>query len=130
MAKRDPQQSKKEGETSPSAPAYPAATLAFYGPNDQYATKVVATLVLSESDQHGSVSQKWRIQEGDIRNDPGVRRQILEFMQTHGVVRVVMADRIIGCPHEEGVDYPRGEQCPYCPFWATHDRWTGKPTNP
>lgn len=130
MAKRNPQQSKKENETSPPAPPYPAATLAFYGPNDQYATKVVATLVQSESDQSGSVSQKWRSQEGDIRNDPGVRQQILEFMQVHGVKRVVMADRIIGCPHEEGVDYPRGEQCPYCPFWATHDRWTGKPTNP
>jgi hypothetical protein len=42
-----------------------------------------------------------------------------------GAKTVVMADRIIGCPHEEGVDYPDGEKCPSCPFWATRDRWSG-----
>ena len=130
MAHQDTQPSEKEGKSGSQSSAYPAATLAFYGPNDQYATKVVVTLVQSESDHSGSVCQKWRTQESDIRNDPGVRQQILEFMQIHGVKRVVMADRIIGCPHEEGIDFPRGEKCPYCPFWATHDRWTGKPTNP
>lgn len=130
MADSKPKKPSRREQKASQQPVYPAATLAFYGPNDQYATKVVATLVMSESDQSGSVCKKWRIQEGDIRNDPGVRQQILEFMQVHGVKRVVMPDRIIGCPHEEGIDYPRGEQCPYCPFWATHDRWTGKPTHP
>src|SRR4051812_9319014 len=38
---------------------------------------------------------------------------------------VVMTDRIIGCPHEEGIDY-EGTTCPTCPFWAGRDRWTGK----
>jgi hypothetical protein len=38
---------------------------------------------------------------------------------------VVMADRIIGCPHEEGIGY-EGATCPACPFWAGRDRWTGK----
>ena len=33
----------------------------------------------------------------------------------------VMADRIIGCPHEEGVDYPDGSKCPKCPFCAIRD---------
>jgi hypothetical protein len=33
--------------------------------------------------------------------------------------------RIIGCPHEEGIDY-EGATCPACPFWAGRDRWTGK----
>jgi len=23
----------------------------------------------------------------------------------------------IGCPHEEGLDFPEGEDCPFCPFW-------------
>jgi hypothetical protein len=36
-----------------------------------------------------------------------------------------MTDKIIGCPHEEGIDYPDGEQCPVCPYWAGRDRWTG-----
>ena len=38
---------------------------------------------------------------------------------------VVMTDRIIGCPHEEGIDY-EGDTCPVCPFWAGRDRWTGE----
>ena len=127
MEEIDRRQPTKQGESDPQAPAYPAATLAFYGPNDQYATKAVVTLVQSPEDTHGTVSKKWRSQEADIRNDPGVRHKILEFMQTYAVKRVVLADRIIGCPHEEGIDYPKGENCPQCPFWATHDRWTGKP---
>ena len=23
----------------------------------------------------------------------------------------------MGCPHEEGEDFPLGEDCPFCPFW-------------
>ena len=38
---------------------------------------------------------------------------------------VVMTDRIIGCPHEEGIDY-EGATCPHCSFWAGRDRWTGE----
>jgi MFS family permease len=40
-----------------------------------------------------------------------------------GVRSVAMVDRIIGCPHEEGVDYPEGEECPECPFWRGKDRF-------
>jgi hypothetical protein len=39
---------------------------------------------------------------------------------------MIVSDRIIGFSHEEGVDYPDGQKCPHCPFWATHDRWSGK----
>jgi hypothetical protein len=35
-----------------------------------------------------------------------------------------MTDRIIGCPHEEGIDYPDGQKCPQCPYWASRDRFT------
>ena len=60
------------------------------------------------------------------RERPRVRpRAIVEFIERQGVKTVVLADRIIGCPHEEGVDYPSGEKCPECPFWATRDRWSG-----
>jgi hypothetical protein len=41
------------------------------------------------------------------------------------VKTVAMTDRIIGCPHEEGIDY-EGPVCPHCPFWANRDRWTGE----
>jgi len=35
---------------------------------------------------------------------------------------------IIGCPHEEGTDYPEGKSCPQCPFWAGRDRFTQERT--
>jgi len=35
-----------------------------------------------------------------------------------------MTDRIIGCPHEEGIDYPEGQKCAQCPLWASRDRFT------
>jgi hypothetical protein len=55
-----------------------------------------------------------------------VHDEILKFIQQHEVKTVVMTPGIIGCPHEEGVDYPEGEVCPFCPYWATRDRWSGE----
>ncbi|HEX7362293.1 MAG TPA: hypothetical protein VF283_17515 [Bryobacteraceae bacterium] len=52
--------------------------------------------------------------------------EILAFLRQHGAKSIAMADRIIGCPHQEGIDYPEGEVCPQCPFWAHRDRWTGE----
>jgi hypothetical protein len=60
----------------------------------------------------------------DVRLDEAINQQIVEFLQEYDVYRVAMVDRIIGCPHEEGIDYPEGENCPECPFWADRDRWT------
>jgi hypothetical protein len=33
-----------------------------------------------------------------------------------------MVKEMLGCPHEEGIDYPEGEACPACPFWAGRER--------
>jgi len=49
-----------------------------------------------------------------------------DFVQRHGVSSVATTDRIIGCPHEEGIDYPDGEVRPQSPFWANRNRWTGE----
>lgn len=106
--------------------AYPAATLAFYGPDDRLATKATAVVILSEDDDRPAATQAWYSEDTDIREDAEIRRQIMEFLQSESVQRVVMADRIIGCPHTEGIDYPQGEVCPHCPFWANRDRWTGE----
>ena len=27
------------------------------------------------------------------------------------------AEIVVGCPHEEGIDFPLGGDCPLCPFW-------------
>lgn len=33
------------------------------------------------------------------------------------LIRPLATDGNIGCPHEEGEDFPSGEDCPFCPFW-------------
>ncbi|MBE7557116.1 MAG: hypothetical protein HS126_39270 [Anaerolineales bacterium] len=42
---------------------------------------------------------------------------IQQFIARHGAKNVVITDGVIGCPHEEGIDFPEGEDCPFCPFW-------------
>jgi len=41
------------------------------------------------------------------------------------VLSVAMTDRIIGCPHQEGIDY-QGQWCQVCEFWKGRDRFTGE----
>ncbi len=104
---------------------YPVATVAFYGPDDSRASKVAVSIINAE-DANPSFLERWFLEDGDVRTDPGITDQILRFIQEHQAKSVSMADRIIGCPHEEGIDYPDGEVCPQCPFWANRDRWTGE----
>ena len=103
---------------------YPVATVAFYGPDDTQATKVAVGIVLQEGADAEDL-QRWFAEKGDVRTDQAIAKEVLEFIQSHAAKSVVMTDRIIGCPHEEGVDYPTGQACPLCPFWAYRDRWTG-----
>lgn len=104
---------------------YPVATVAFYGPDDTRATKVAVGVVLAEGAEP-AVLERWFAEDRDVRSDSSIGLQISEFIARHGVKSVVMADRIMGCPHEEGVDYPEGQVCPQCPFWVHRDRWTGE----
>ncbi len=104
---------------------YPVATIAFYGPNDTRATKVAAGIVRQE-DAEPDVLERWVSAIEDVRYSATIGAEILRFIQRHEAKSVVMVDRIIGCPHEEGTDYPEGRSCPQCPFWAHRDRWTGE----
>ena len=103
---------------------YPVATVAFYGPDDTRATKVAVGIVATEGAEPDAL-ERW-FAEDDVRKDPTISKEILEFIKSHAVRSVVIADRIIGCPHEEGIDYPEGQKCPQCPFWAHRDRWSGE----
>ena len=105
---------------------WPAATLALYGPNDAVASKMVITILKSEGAEPESM-QTWRREGGDIRDDARVTAEARAFLDAHGVRRVMTADRIIGCPHQEGIDY-EGRYCPdpACGFWVGIDRWTGE----
>jgi hypothetical protein len=103
---------------------YPVATIAFYGPNDERASKV-AVGILNQEGGDPEILQRWFAEDGDVRKDPVIAKAILELISRYGARSVVMTDHIIGCPHEEGTDYPDGGVCPQCPFWANRDRWTG-----
>ena len=103
---------------------YPVATVAFYGPDDRRASKVAVGIVPAEGREPTELN-RWSADDHDVRDDLAIATAIGAFIDEHGAKTVVMADRIIGCPHEEGIDYPNGEKCPACPFWATRDRWSG-----
>ena len=105
---------------------YPIATIAYYGPDDIRASKVAVGILLSEKDKEAVYLERWFSETGDVRHDLLINQQIVEFIEQHKPKSVAITDRIIGCPHEEGIDYPRGEKCPQCPFWANRDRWTGE----
>ena len=104
---------------------YSVATIAFYGPSDERASKVVVAVIAAEGADADPL-ERWFSEENDLRNDPVIGERIHVFIVEHGAKSVVMTDRIIGCPHEEGIDYPDGEACPQCPFWAHRDRWSGE----
>jgi hypothetical protein len=104
---------------------HPIATVAFYGPDDKMATKVAVGIILKEGGDAEHL-RRWLTPDHDVRQDESVGEEVIAFIREHEARTVVMADRIIGCPHEEGVDYPEGESCPQCPFWANRDRWTGE----
>ena len=105
---------------------YPVATIAFYGPDDLFASKVVVGIILSEKDEDAAEVKKWFSTGLDVRKDPSINQEILKLIKEKGVKRVTMVDRIVGCPHEEGIDYPKGETCQECSYWKNRDRWTGK----
>ena len=103
---------------------YPLATVAYYGPDDQFASKVAVGIVVSDDEM--KTLKRWFTETVDVRLDNKINREITRFIKNHKVRSVAITDGIIGCPHEEGKDYPTGEVCPECPFWANRDRWTGK----
>jgi hypothetical protein len=102
---------------------YPLGTVAYYGPDDTHATKVVAGVQLvADADLE---MRKWFVETGHARADLAIMAEVMAFFDENDVKSVAMMDRIFGCPHEEGVDY-EGEYCPVCTFWIGRDRYTGK----
>ncbi len=104
---------------------YPLGTIAYYGPDGRRASKVAAGIVVDDDGDPVDL-ERWFSDDTDVREDVGIQQQVFAFLKQHQVKSVVMADRIIGCPHEEGKDYPDGEVCPRCPYWENRDRWTGE----
>ena len=93
---------------------FPIGTIAYYGPDDETVNKIVAAVLVDENTN--PILKKWA--GNNIAQNTEIASEIGKFFQEQRVTNVVMTEGIIGCPHEEGVDYPIGESCPQCPFWA------------
>jgi len=102
---------------------YPIATVAYYGPTDKEATKVVVGIVPTEN--ASPEPMKTWLSDVDVRKDSTITEEVLDFIADNKASSVIMADKIIGCPHQEGIDYPDGEECQECTFWKARDRWSG-----
>jgi hypothetical protein len=92
---------------------YPMGTVAMYGPDDKRTTKIAAAVFL----QDGAEPILMRWVATDVTTNPKIQQAMREFFLQHGVKSVAMSEGNMGCPHEEGEDFPDGEDCPFCPFW-------------
>ncbi len=94
-------------------PQHPIGTVAMYGPDDRTTTKIAAGVFLHEGAE--AIIKRWVAT--DVTTNPKVQQELKDFFLQHGVKSVAMCDGNMGCPHEEGLDFPYGEDCPFCPFW-------------
>jgi hypothetical protein len=105
---------------------WPLATVAFYGPDLTRASKVTVGIMPAYA-APATVVRSWHIADSDIRSDPQVAAEMIAFIAEHNALSVGMAEAILGCPHQQGIDY-EGDWCPdpACGFWHGRDRWTGE----
>jgi hypothetical protein len=99
----------------------PLGTIAFYGPDDQIATKLVVGISPSASEGI-TATRSFCNAEKDVRGDAQLLSQVLAYLSEQRVKSLVITDGICGCPHEEGVDYPEGTACEYCEYWRGRAR--------
>ena len=53
--------------------------------------------------------ERWFSEDMDVRTNPAVGEKVFAFLKEHAAKSVIVTDGIIGCPHEEGIDYPEGK---------------------
>ena len=103
----------REEHDQPDDIQYPLGIISMYGPDDQVTTKVVASVMTTPE----SEPIMERFVSSNIAENPSITEKMMKFFESHGVVGVVSSGGNMGCPHEEGPDFPVGEDCPFCPFW-------------
>jgi len=105
---------------------YPLVTIAYYGPGKSKATKVGVGVM---SEDGGEIEMRKFFSEQDVRDDAEIQSSIVGIISQVNARSVSAVDSIIGCPHEEGIDYPEGEECQECEFWIGRDRFSGEYIN-
>ena len=102
---------RKDRDSSESQ--FPVGTVALYGPDNKVTTKIAAGVIVADGAE--AIIEPW-VGTG-VQENPKVQQKIKEFFARHGVKSVVVSDGNMDCPHEEGEDFPVGEDCPFCPYW-------------
>lgn len=123
-----------------SGSSYPRATIAYYGATSDVATKMVVRIIPFEGGN--PVAEKTWFSRGnhaDVRHEQSTLEPMCDFIKSYNVKKIEILRRsgyephpdgirpeeegmdpfeIIGCPHEEGVDFPVGEYCQICRYWS------------
>ena len=97
---------------------YPLGIIAFYGYNDQSASKAVIGII-KEAGGAPEHIRKWEFEKGDLRKDVPSIKELFRYIEAHNVQSVALTPGIYYCPHEPGIDFPEGGSCPHCPFWSS-----------
>lgn len=94
---------------------FPLATVISYGPDDRTVTQLAVGIIPSERSEDVSAFACW---DGpNVTINETVAGEIYAFMKSHNVQTVATVLFTMGCPHNEGVEYPAGGECPTCTFW-------------
>jgi hypothetical protein len=80
-----------------------------YGPDLKTTTKIAAGVILHDGAK--AIIKRWVAT--DVTTNAEVRQEMKDFFLQHGVNSVAMSEGNMGCPHEEGEDFPHGGDCPF-----------------
>lgn len=94
---------------------YPVGAVTMYGPDKVTTTMIVAAVMTDEESE--PIYQRWI--GCKVKDDPQVKYQMTEFFRAYDVRSVICVRENVSCPHQEGLDYPVGQDCPFCPHWAS-----------
>jgi hypothetical protein len=82
-------------------------------------------IIISHEGAEPDPIHKW-FSSSDLRKSEQILGEVLCFIDKNEVKTVNMIEEIIGCPHEERIDYPEGDFCPKCSYWKNRDRFSGE----
>ena len=80
---------------------YQVASVAYFGPDDQVATKVVV-FILPDETFKPSATERWQSVISDLRDDEGVNEEILHFIDEQGARRCSWTGRLSAARTRKG----------------------------
>ena len=79
---------------------YPVGTIAFYGPDNQRASKVAVSVIPQEGAE--PILHRWFSEAGDVRTDKSILAEIAAYLRQHSARSVAMADGIMAVLTKKG----------------------------